>query len=245
VFTVETPSGQLKHHGIYIERAALDGLPSPDALQTDAKYDDPYGDHGEGTEIHGRYSQQFFIPLPESDSSPFTFISLNWNPNGHPIDGVWTVPHFDIHFHMTPSTVVEEIDGPRAPEYEFPDRYRPEGYIRSPNVDERVITYMGEHLADSTAPELEAGQSEFANTLIWGVYDPTDSGVAELTFVEPMVTLDYLRNVTGVDSRDISQPAAYRRNGHYPTEYTVRDVPAGDGIAVTIDSFEYVDGDHE
>lgn len=239
-FTVETPSGEVKEHGLYIDRDALEGLPSGEELKDkEGEYTDPRSDVGESLPIHGKQSLQLFIPLPESDNSHFEFVSLNWNPNGHPMPGVWTVPHFDMHFHRIPMDVVEGIDGPRAPEYEVPAKYIPEGYGRDPMEDMRVITYMGEHLADLQAPELSEGESEFESTFIWGLYDADDDGIGELSFAEPMITLDYLNALDDEDTREIRQPDAYRKEGLYPHEYTARDVPSDDALVVTIGDLQY------
>lgn len=185
-FTTETPSGRPKYHGLYLDRDALEGLPFADELEAsgECRYDDKYGREGEALQIHRRWSLEFFLPLPSASSTPFTFLGLNWNPNGHP--PVWSEPHFDVHFHTMAPEAVDDIAGPRAPAYDLPDRYVPEGYARSPAVDERVIADMGEHLVDPTVPEMNGG--EFANTLIWGAYDADGDGVAEPTFVEPMIT---------------------------------------------------------
>lgn len=240
-FTTATPSGKPKYHGLYLERDALEGLPSADDLATsgDSQYTDKYGSEGEALQIHHQWSQEFFIPFPSTESTPFTFLSLNWNPTGHP--PVWFDPHFDIHFNMLPMETVDAITGPAAPTYDLPDRYIPAGFARSPVVDERVITDMGEHMVDPTVPEMNGG--EFTNTLIWGAADPDDDGIAELSFVEPMITQSFLQAHSGVDRRSIAQPDSYARPGNYPTEYTVRDVPNDDAIVVAIENFVAADGD--
>ncbi|MFD1563083.1 hypothetical protein ACFR99_05935 [Haloarchaeobius amylolyticus] len=242
-FTTVTPSGMPKYHGLVIERAALEGLPSANALASSGEddYTDKYGPTGEATIIHHKWSQEFFVPFPETNATPITFLGLNWNPGGHPPDGVWTVPHFDVHFHMLPAETVDAITGPAAPTYEIPARYVPEGYARNPVVGERVITDMGEHLVDPTVPEMNGGT--FTNTLIWGAADPDGDGTAELTFVEPMLTRAYLQEHSGTDRRAIAQPDTYARAGYYPTTYAVRDVPSRDAIAVTIENFEQFEGD--
>lgn len=240
-FTTVTPSGVPKYHGVLLDRDALDGLPTAAALAADEDtYTDKYGQRGLATEIHHRWSLSFFVPFPATDATPFSFLGLNWNPNGHPPDPVWGVPHFDVHFHTLAPSTVDAIDGPRAATYDLPAEYLPEGYVRPPSPDERVITDMGEHLADPDAPEFGGG--EFTNTLIWGAYDPDDDGVGALTFVEPMLIRAYLREHAGVDRRSIPQPDTYARPGPYPTAYAVRDVPSRDAIAVTVGAFESTEG---
>ncbi|WP_254529605.1 twin-arginine translocation signal domain-containing protein [Natrinema gelatinilyticum] len=240
-FTAVTPSGRPKCHGLYIDRAALVDLPSAAELEaaSGSCYSDKYGPDGLALPIHHRWSQEFFVPFPETAATPYTFVGLNWNPSGHP--PVWLAPHFDIHFHTLPMATVDTITGPAAPRYELSGEYVPAGFARSPAVDERVITDMGEHMVDPTVPEMNGGT--FTNTLIWGAYDPDGSGTAELTFVEPMITRAFLRAHTGIDRRPIAQPETYARAGTYPTTYTVRDVPSADAIAITIEAFESFEGD--
>ncbi|WP_408959087.1 hypothetical protein [Natrinema sp. 74] len=241
-FTTVAPSGRPASHGLLIERAALEGLPSADDLARsgDDAYTDKYGPTGESVVIHHRWSQAFFVPIPATAATPMTFLGLNWNPDGHPPAGVWTEPHFDVHFHMCSPETVDAIAGPAAPTYDLPERYVPEGYARGPVVDERVITDMGEHLIDPTVPELNGGT--FTNTLIWGVADPDDDGTGVLTFVEPMLTRAYVRDHVGIDRRPIAQPETDAGAGVYPTTYAVRDVPDRDAVAVTIADFEPVSG---
>ncbi|MBZ6493646.1 hypothetical protein [Natrinema longum] len=241
-FTTVTPAGIPKYHGLLMERDALEGLPSADDLASSGdEYADKYGPTGESVIIHHKWSQEFFIPFPPTDATPVTFLGLNWNPGGHPPAGVWTEPHFDIHFHMLSTDSVDAITGPAAPTYDLPDRYVPEGYARGPIVDERVITDMGEHMVDPTVPEMTGGT--FTNTLIWGASDPDGDGTAELTFVEPMITRAFLRGHADTDRRPIAQPETYARAGSYPTAYAVRDVPDRDAIAITIERFEQFDGE--
>lgn len=246
-FTTVTPSGRPKSHGLYLERDALEGLPSGaelvSAAEADSAYRDKYGPTGESIAIHGRQSLEFFMPFPATGSTPFTFLGLNWNPDGHPgPGGAWDAPHFDVHFHMLPTDVVDAIDGPTTPAYDDPDpAYVPEGYRRDPDPTMRVITDMGEHMAPASAPEFDGGT--FTNTLVWGLYDPDGDGTPELTFVEPMVTRDYLSNHSGVDRRPVPQPDAYVRSGPYPTAYSVRTVPGRNALAVVLHDFVAFEGE--
>lgn len=241
-FTTVSPSGDPKYHGVSFDRDVLTGLPSASAVRRQAETDEPgdkYGPNGAAVEIHHAWSREFFVPLPETTATPFTFVGLNWNPDGHPPPGVYDRPHFDIHFHTLEPEPVDAIEGLRAANYTVPDRRLPEGYVRvpAPELDGEfaVVTDMGEHLVDPESPEFTG--EEFTNTLIWGVYDANDDGYGELTFVEPMLTRDYLESVTGSDRYEISQPAAYPSADAYPTAYAVRDAPSRDAIVVTIESF--------
>lgn len=241
-FTTVAPSGTPKYHGVFLERDALTGLPSAAALRRRSQRGAPgdkYGPNGEAIEIHHAWSQEFFVPFPETSATPVTFLGLNWNPEGHPPPGTYDRPHFDIHFHMLEAETVDAIEGLRPASYTVPESRLPEGYTRvpAPALDDEfaVVTDMGEHLVDLESPEFSGG--EFTQTLIWGAYDANDDGCGELTFVEPMLTKSFLENVTGSNRYEIPQPDAYPASGVYPTAYAVRDVPAANAIAITIESF--------
>ncbi|ELY84109.1 hypothetical protein [Natrinema altunense] len=241
-FTTVAPSGDPTYHGVVLDRDALTGLPSAAELRARAERGEPgdkYGPTGTALEIHHAWSQEFFVPFPETAATPFTFLGLTWNPEGHPPPGTYDVPHLDVHFHMLEAETVDTIDGPRAAAYTIPEARLPAGYTRVPEPgldgDFAVVTDMGEHLIDPGAPEHTDG--EFTNTLIWGAYDTTGNGRGELTFIEPMVTKRYLETVTGTDRYEIPQPTLYPTAGSYPTAYAVRDVPSDDAIAITIEAF--------
>ncbi|WP_336001733.1 hypothetical protein [Halorientalis halophila] len=224
-FASVTPSGRPKYLGVHLTRDALSGLPSASEL----------AESDEGLTVHGAQSQEFFVPFPEAAPDPFTFLGFYWNPEGHVPPGVYDLPHFDVHFHFQPESVVADID-PGVAEYPIPDERMPEGYTRLPNPAgefDRVI-HMGEHLGDPDAPEMQG--ETFENTLIWGAHDVDGDDAGELTFVEPMVTVDYLSELSGVDGREIAQPGVYPQDGWYPTRYAVRDL-GGDGVAIVLEKF--------
>ncbi|WP_199236408.1 hypothetical protein [Halorubrum sp. ASP1] len=187
-FTTETPSGEPKYHGVEFERAALEGLPSADALAAadNRAETDKYRTGGQATEVHFKQSLQFFVPFPDAAETPFTFLGLNWNPGGHfGGAGAWLKPHFDVHFHMLDPARIDAVEGPRLPPYDtgngeyepgtpqpdfdgevtetnFDYAQLPEGYARSPQpvADQRYITDMGEHTAPADAPELPDAPGE-------------------------------------------------------------------------------------
>ncbi|MDZ5812444.1 hypothetical protein U4E84_13925 [Halorubrum sp. AD140] len=267
LFTTETPSGKPRYHGVEFDRSALEGLPDSAALEGsgEERYTDKYGPDGEALEIHNKWSLEFFVSFPSAANTPFTFLGLNWNPEGHPGGGgAWSKPHFDIHFHMLDAGVVDEIEGPELPPYdeitgrddggvptqigsELEADQIPEGYVRSPpaEAEERYITDMGEHLAPADAPELPGAPEKFSNTLIQGFVGLDDNGAdpnagenPQLAFLEPMITREFLEGFSGTESYDISQPKAYPHDQRHPTTYSVRDVPAADAIVVVLQDFE-------
>jgi hypothetical protein len=262
-FTTETPSGEPKYHGIEIDRAALDGLPDADELRDSGedRYTDKYSPTGEALQIHRKWALEFFVEFPSAENTPFTFLGLNWNPNGHPGGrGAWEVPHFDIHFHMLAMETIDAIEGPELPPYdeiverneedvpteidsELAAEQLPDGYVRPPPpvAEERYITDMGEHTAPADAPELPADPDAFTNTLIQGFVGRGCNGEdPELAFIEPMTTKEFLEDVSATESYEIAQPSVYPHDQHHPTEYSVRDLPGEDAIAVAIQAFEEI-----
>jgi len=246
-FTTETPSGEPKYHGVEFDRAALEGLPDGDALAADRTSesptaDDKYGETGEALVIHGRESLEYFVPFPDAAETPFTFLGLNWNPNGHGGGGgAWSAPHFDIHFNMMAPATIDAIDGPGFAPYDaISDEQMPAGYTRAPPfaAAERYITDMGEHVAPVDAPELPGNPDAFTNTLIQGFVGTGDG--PELAFVEPMITREFLRGVRGTETYEVPQPAVYPHEQRHPTAYSVRDVPSTDSIAVVLQDYDRV-----
>lgn len=70
-------------------------------------------------------------------------------------------------------------------------------------------------------------------------------GVGELTFVEPMVTADFMRSLRR-GRRALRQPVAtpevFPVAGYYPTEYTVQHDRRKKAYLVTLESFEWFEG---
>ncbi|SFR86221.1 hypothetical protein SAMN05216559_0192 [Halomicrobium zhouii] len=237
-FTTETASGT-RVLGVLIDRAALDDLPSAAALADCDRYDDKYGPDGLATTIHGKRSLEFFVPFPDVEETSIRFLGLNWNPGGHPPPDVYGVPHFDVHFHALPMATVDAIEGLRRATHDVPTTRIPEGFSRAPDPKvggPAVVTDMGEHLVNPDAPEFHG--DPFANTLIWGVHDADGDGVAELSFVEPMVTRAYLTGLSATHERPVPQPEDAHGTGPWPRTYGVRDVPGRDAVAITVRGFD-------
>lgn len=108
----------------------------------------------------------------------FTYMGFHYNPQGHAPPGVYTVPHFDFHFHMLDEETVGAITGGPlgdAPmpfvgvaDYDIPEAQQPPGYTFERH--RFIIEEMGEHQLDATAPEFN-GES-FTNTYVYGIHDP-------------------------------------------------------------------------
>lgn len=187
--------------GVALDEGALHGLP------TDA----------------AEYS--VVLRLPEKSPAPYHFVELDWNPQGHPPVGVYTVPHFDFHFYWIPRAARDAIS-PSDPHFATKarnvptDGYVPPGYIVPGDPAEQAVPQMGVHWLDVTAPELQgllgnpAGYQPFTKTFIYGSWN------GQFIFVEPMVTRAYLLSQPDVTT-PIRVPALHPHSGWYPTAYRV------------------------
>lgn len=180
--------------GITINEAALNSV--------------PVGHNGE--DDHNMFENNYFVSLPAKakEVTPFKTIMLNWNPAGHEPEQVYTLPHFDIHFYMTvEDEIMDMVDEGKLNE-EPAAHYIPQNHISGPGVP-----MMGKHWIDAASPELQPG-GIFSQTFLYGSYD------GKVTFLEPMITLDFLKNTLQFE-RSIPQPAKYQQSGYYPTKMKV------------------------
>lgn len=159
-------------------------------------------------------SLQLMLPSDIADL-PYDHITLDWNPHGHPPEGIYTVPHFDAHFYLINDAQRDAIT-PADPEFgqkaaKQPDpALIPAGYFL-PAPD--AVPRMGTHWLHPASPELN-GQP-FSATFIYGFFD------AQMVFAEPMFAASFLE--TKPDFRvAIPQPQRYEVPGYYPTEYIIR-----------------------
>ncbi|MGB8623188.1 MAG: hypothetical protein WCD16_10255 [Paracoccaceae bacterium] len=158
-------------------------------------------------------SWDFPLPMPAGVETGYKEVVVDWNPHGHPPPDVYTVPHFDFHFYtlMPDDIAAITFSGPDDPAAQVFDKdLIPPDYQVIPDT---AINMMGVHAIDMTAPELHG--TPFTATFIYG-YDK-----GKLIFVEPMVTLAYLK--TDPDATlPVKTPARYSSPGYYPTNYSVQ-----------------------
>lgn len=154
-------------------------------------------------------ANDFIIPLaPKAlQTTLFKFIMLNWNPNGHEPEHIYTLPHFDMHFYETSANEVMAYTDQTKLDSEVPAGYIPANHISGPG-----IPMMGKHYIDATSGELN-GQT-FTQTFLYGSYD------SKVVFYEPMITLDFLKNTTNFE-RSVPQPTKFEKTGYYPTRLKI------------------------
>ncbi len=163
--------------------------------------------------------------------TPFTHIVVDWNPFGHPPTNIYDKPHFDMHFYL-----MDEADRLQIPSYQQDST----GFLQYPAVGYLPATYfpfpggvpqMGTHWADGTSPELNpVNPQPFTQTFIYGSYK------GNVTFYEPMATLDFLTTITSF-TRDIPQPSKWGKDGYYPTKLSFTKTHGT--MQVTLHDFVY------
>ena len=158
---------------------------------------------------------EYILAFPSEVSMlPFHHIGLNWNPKGHIPNGIYNVPHFDVHFYTISPEERSRITA-RGDDLEKCRKVPaagqvPEGYVFAPESEEPG---MGGHWIDPVSHEFHG--AAFTTTFLYGTYD------GEIIFYEPMITKAYLESKPGV-TMPIKVPQRYTRAGYYPTSYSIR-----------------------
>ncbi|MBC6606877.1 hypothetical protein H8B13_08605 [Hymenobacter sp. BT188] len=182
----------------------------------------------------GDHPTEYTLQLPHQVAvPPFDHIDFGWNPEGHEPDGIYTLPHFDLHFYMITQALQASIPflapvtdkGPVFDVFPAPG-YLPEDYQMGPGL----VPNMGAHSVDLRAPEFTGGK--FSRTFIYGSYQ------GHITFLEPMFTLAYLQTL-GSETIEIRQPAFVERAGYYPTHYTISYDDSPKQYRISLDNLVY------
>jgi hypothetical protein len=156
--------------------------------------------------------------------TPFKFINVAWNPQGHEPAGIYDTAHFDFHFYLaelpTVTAMVDQAKLMSAPAA---------AYLPANHISGAPVPQMGLHWLDITSPEL-SGVAPFTETFIYGSYD------AKVVFYEPMITWDFLKTTANYQ-RQIPQPASFQQSGYYPTK--MRVVKRDGTTNIILDGFVY------
>jgi hypothetical protein len=147
------------------------------------------------------------VPLPgtEMPAPPYNTVVVGWDPLGQ-APAAYSVPHLDFMFYFVTSEELGRIS-PGSDTVPVPARFRPKDYyaaLAEPSV--------GTHWGDTLAAELHG--KPFRATFVYGFQD------GQMIFLEPMVAFFFLSEEPSF-SGTIKQPAAFGREGYYPTRYTV------------------------
>jgi hypothetical protein len=199
--------------GISLSEQGLSGLPAETDLAHPGSVKLKLMDGGP----HHTFEYELKFP-PEAGDTAFSHMGFNWNPEGHGPRGIFTTPHFDVHFYMaTPEyrheIVVDTQDADpihvKTSNLEPPAQFLPRDYQLAPNTAE---PRMGSHYADVTSTQLKPGN--FTNIFLIGGHG------GNILFWEPMITKPYLETHPTFRA-DLKLPDAYPVSGYYPTAYSV------------------------
>lgn len=157
---------------------------------------------------------EYVLPMPaDAPATGYDHVGLDWNPAGHIPEGIYSLPHFDVHFYLVDQTARDRITfvGEAAASALQPPEpgLLPEGYVVAPGSE---IARMGIHAVNTHSHEFHG--RPFDHTFIYGYHE------GRLVFVEPMVTVDHLRRRTDI-TMPIATPERYGVAGYYPTRYRI------------------------
>lgn len=168
----------------------------------------------ESIESQADFSANLNVPAEVENLMGFKHVFFNWNQHGHEPMPVYTIPHFDVHFYYQTQAEREAImpwDTIKGNSYpagnHMPATYVPGG----------LVPQMGNHWIDVFSGELNG--ETFTETFLFGSYD------GKVSFLEPMITKDYIDEKLGTFEKEIKQPAVYELTGkYYPTKFGVKKV---------------------
>lgn len=191
---VEGKEGQPVSVAVVISEKALEGLPAG---------------HSGG---HDSFISE--LPMPaKGPKTGYDHATLDWNPTGHAPAGIYTPPHFDVHFYMIDRSTRDAItfkgeaaaEAAKAPAADL----LPPGYVAPPDT---AVEKMGIHAVNPAGPEFKG--KPFTATFIYGYHK------GEAVFVEPMVARAFLETKPDV-TLAVPAPKAYSHPGWYPRGYRV------------------------
>lgn len=162
-------------------------------------------------------------------------VEFYWNPMGHEPPGVWDTPHFDYHFFIADEATAKQVnpadDNFATRAARVPDvKYMPSDFAPPPGpAINNTVPLMGLHWADKTLGHMPH-EYRFSQEIIRGSWN------GDVTFIEPMITREWLLSHTALDQQ-LKAPAAYQRSGRWPTTYTVRYDATRDEYSVSLGGF--------
>ena len=217
-------NGRALELGVALSPEAMEGLPAPMNMPPGS------GDGHEHVDSH-----EYLLQMPQQNPTPFKFLELDWNPQGHEIPGIYTIPHFDFHFYTITKAERDLIVPTDANFQQKADNLPPAAMVPQfystlvpPGTPTPAVPKMGVHWIDARSPEIQGllGHPElakpFTTTFIYGSWN------GKFTFVEPMITRDFIlgrRAASATAQRDSVIPlpkgAQASPAGSYPAAYRI------------------------
>jgi hypothetical protein len=205
-------SGKPVSIGVVLTEKALEGLPAA------AK-----GPHSD---------VPFQLPMPvKGPKTVVDHVVVNWEPQGHPPEKVYDVPHFDFHFYLPGAAYQKKVHFKNEAESGDPGQQPAAemlatGYVVPPGT---AVPKMGVHAINPASPEFK-GQP-FTSTFIYGYHNK------KLTFLEPMASLDFLKSKPAF-SAPVGRPSKYLKAGAYPSSYSIKYDNATRSYEVSLDGLQ-------
>lgn len=162
------------------------------------------------TGIDGFEVAHAYVPIEDSGDMFPILIDIGHNKMGHPPFGVWTVPHFDIHFYALTEEQVTAVTCADQPEVAA--EKVPAGFVVGECVDQMGVHAHAPHAEGSSDPEPLTDKK--ADVIIG--YDK-----GELTFIEPMLFAEPVFAGEPLDA-DIGRPAKLGRETLWPARFEGR-----------------------
>ncbi|AFY71681.1 hypothetical protein Pse7367_3444 [Thalassoporum mexicanum PCC 7367] len=187
---------------------------------------------------HATYEHELAFPA-EVKETAFNHMGYNWNAFGHWPGGIFTEPHFDVHFYMESMDYRHSMDKSAKQDIlighkKMERKYVPPGHsIVYGTLEPR----MGIHWADLSSPELKPGN--FNKIFLFGSYN------GKMLFWEPMITRRFLLTKPTNYVEPIVQPYEYPKSGYYPLEYSIRYNADKKEFDIALDKLVYRQGFEE
>jgi hypothetical protein len=139
----------------------------------------------------------------------FDHITINWEPAGHEPNGIYNIPHFDMHFYKISMEAQMAITG--VPGSVPAPGYLPSAYV----IQGATVPQMGTHWLNPASPELPPTFQPFTHTFIFG------SNNGHVHFYEPMITRGFILSGNSV-SKAFPTPTNFSPvNKYYPSVYKI------------------------
>lgn len=174
---------------------------------------DPHTGEEDGHEHTAGNSLRVAMPATAQETTFFDHLQIDYNPAGHP-PAAYEAPHFDFHFYgidVATQMAIDCTDRTMPPDALVPADYQV--LPPMPEPEGGCVPEMGNHAIDTGAPELrQEDPAPFTETMILGYYG------GELTFVEPMITREFLLEREGF-GMSVPVPERVGRSTRYPTSF--------------------------
>ncbi|KAL4447809.1 hypothetical protein ABPG75_005028 [Micractinium tetrahymenae] len=165
------------------------------------------------------------VQPPPACMTPFPVMELNWEPVGHALENVYSVPHFDFHFYLVPEADVMNVTGgPEHPPPLAPLPLPPGNHYLSADAPEIKAAFAGEN-----------GVGAWNATWIWGGYHGQLQ--PQVTYMEPMIKRSFLMSKPDECWSIPDAPKEWAVAGYKPSTYCV--MSTDDGVRVELRDFTW------